>query len=185
LVEWKGYELHQSSLVSESDVTEPILRYRNLEYNSHFFIPMHACHYRNFYNPNIDEVAIQQHANKFITEVNSRLESRVESSAKYIRIPFMHTVYYRLFGDKTSLTASDFSREFFHEGWDDSSESDVGVAKTIFSGRKVLYPILTHLYVHSTKKDRFYKHTNSYHNKPLVYVDMLRIFVTVQGHSNI
>ena len=36
--------------------------------------------------------------------------------------------FIRHFGDKTRLAASDVSREFFHEGWDDSSESDVGVA---------------------------------------------------------
>jgi len=90
-------------LCSEKKVTEPILRYRNLEYNSRFFIATHAYYWRNFYNPNIDEAVIQQHANKFITEVNSRLESRVESSDKYIRIPFMHTIYFILLGRKLGL----------------------------------------------------------------------------------
>ena len=43
----------------------------------------------------------------------------------------MHTVHYKLFDDKTGFTA-DFIKKNFHDGWDKSPESDVGVARAIF-----------------------------------------------------
>ena len=53
----------------------------------------------------------------------------------------MHTVHYKLFDDKTGLTAY-FSKKKIHDGWDKSPESDVGVARAIFFLWKVLYPHL-------------------------------------------
>ena len=122
---------------------------------------------------------LYQHVDRFKHAIVTKLTSR--SSSKYIRIIFDHAIYRKLFGGKTELHARDFSQHLFSAGWDNAYEQNVGVVRTIYSGSKVLYPILTHPYLGNSKKGIFCKLAgNKYRAKPVVHLEMLRIFVNVQ-----
>ncbi|XP_065893022.1 uncharacterized protein [Dysidea avara] len=93
LVQWKNYPRDQADWVPERHCTEEVLR--------------------QFYIPNIPEAVVNDHADRFIVAIDRKLNSSVESSNKYIRIPFMHAVYYKLFGNRTELRQRDFKSEYY------------------------------------------------------------------------
>ncbi|XP_065903672.1 uncharacterized protein [Dysidea avara] len=159
LVKWRNYPTDQAGWVSEKDCTQEVLR--------------------QFYIEDIPEAVVMDHVNRLIIEVNKKLNSTKESCDKYIRIPFMHSVYYKLFGNRTHLRARDFNCTYFERGWDQSFDRAVGRNRTIYSGSKVIYPIVMYLYHTSSKDGRFCRdvHTCTYSKKSVAYNDMLRIFV--------
>jgi len=127
----------------------------------------------------MERMNIWKHTDKFRNTIEAKLTS--SSSSKYIRISFDHAVYRKLFGDKIELNAQDFREPYFSAGWDSALKQHVGVARTIYSGRKVLYPILTYPYLGHSRKSMFCKlGQDNYKLKPLVHIEMLRIFVTVE-----
>ena len=125
---------------------------------------------------------MNDHADRFIVAIDRKLNSSVESSDKYIRIPFMHAVYYKLFGNRTELRQRDFKSEYFERGWDHSYQKREGIARTVISGSVVIFPIVTHLYRTNSRKGRFCKNESNgtYSKKPMIYNEMLRIFVNKQ-----
>jgi len=79
------------------------------------YVLFHWCHYsRQFYIPDIPDAVF--HADRFTLAINRKLNSSVESSDKFIRIPFMHAICYKLFGDKTELRPRDLQMNILREG---------------------------------------------------------------------
>ena len=89
------------------------------------------------------------------------------SSIIYILHPFIMTI---------------IMNEYFVRRWGQSFQKTVGVNRTIFSGSKVIFPTVTHLYYSRSKKDHFYRddETGTYENKSVTYNDMICIFVNKQ-----
>jgi len=121
--------------------------------------------------PDMPYAVIMDHVNRLIKEIDRKLNSTSECCDKYIRMSFMHAVYYKLFGNKTHLRARDFSSEYFKGGWDQSYERTVGRNRTLHSGSKVIFPIVMQLYYSSSRDDRFCRdaHTGTYSKKTVIY----------------
>lgn len=122
------------------------------------------------------DLIIHEHIVRFIHAVDTKLNSKVESMDKYIRIPFSHAVYHKLFNNRSYLSRNHFKREYFTPGWDQSYSKHVGENQTIHSGSRVLFPIQVYLYVPRARKVHFCKHREQYNKKPIINVEMLRMF---------
>ena len=90
-------------------------------------------------NPQVDDVIVRTTVNDFCIFVSNAL--RQGSKCNTIgSITFRHDVYKVLFGNKSELDSSDFSSEYFPDGW---SERYIKSSSTEMDGVVVDFPIHT------------------------------------------
>ena len=105
----------------------------------------------SYNNPTVDEDTVEEHAIRIMHTVDRRLDVGSRRSDKYIRIPFRHDVFHKLFKGKDKLYERDFDPQYFRLGWDASFKEYKGVSRTIYNGSKVVFPFLVKPYLNCTK----------------------------------
>ena len=138
--------------------------------------------YSSYDNPTIVEDVIEEHTIRIMHTVDRRLSVGSRCSDKYIRIPFRHDVFRKLFRGKDRLYKTDFDPQYFQPGWDVSFQEYKGVSRTIYNGSKVVYPVLVRPYLNWTKKNCFFLKENdcNFSHKPLIFVEMLRLYIEIK-----
>ena len=116
--------------------------------------------YSTYENPEPSKKDIRDSANNFRHTVAKSLNLGSDRD-NAIRCHFRHDVYRYLFRDRTELNFDDFDSTYFTPGWDQCCRQYKGVAKTVYTGCRIEFPLTIILYLDWDKSKRFYKDNNS------------------------